>query len=45
MVWQPEAFAGESALVASAPLDTWKDWLALHLIEAYAGCASKGDGG
>jgi len=24
--------------VASAPLDTWKDWLALHLIEAYALC-------
>jgi putative endopeptidase len=36
MVWQPEAFTGESALVASAPLETWKDWLALHLIEAYA---------
>lgn len=37
IVWQPEAFRGESALVASAPLDTWKDWLAFHLIEAYAG--------
>jgi len=36
MVWQPEAFAGESALVASTPLDAWKDWLALHLIEHYA---------
>jgi len=36
IVWQPEAFTGESALVASAPLDTWKDWLAFHLIEAYA---------
>ena len=36
-VWQPTAFAGESALVASTPLDTWKDWLAYHLIEAYAG--------
>jgi putative endopeptidase len=35
-VWQPEAFKGESALVASAPLETWKDWLAFHLIEAYA---------
>jgi endothelin-converting enzyme/putative endopeptidase len=41
MVWQPEAFAGESALVASAPLDTWKDWLALHLIEAYAAVLPK----
>jgi endothelin-converting enzyme/putative endopeptidase len=36
MVWQPEAFTGECALVASAPLDTWKDWLAFHLIEDYA---------
>jgi putative endopeptidase len=36
IVWQPTAFAGESALVASTALETWKDWLALHLIEAYA---------
>jgi len=36
IVWQPEAFTGESALVASTPLDTWKDWLAFHLIEQYA---------
>ncbi len=34
-VWQPSAFAGESALVASAPLATWKDWLAFHLLEQY----------
>ena len=36
MVWQPTAFAGESALVSSVALDTWKDWLAYHLIEEYA---------
>ena len=24
IVWQPEAFTGESALVASASLDSWK---------------------
>ena len=42
MVWQPEAFTGESALVASTALDTWKDWLAFHLIEAYAGVLPKG---
>ncbi len=36
IVWQPEAFTGESALVASTALDTWKDWLAFHLIEDYA---------
>ena len=35
-VWQPTAFAGESALVTSVPLDTWKDWLTYHLIENYA---------
>lgn len=35
-VWQPTAFAGESALVDSVALDTWKDWLAYHLIENYA---------
>jgi putative endopeptidase len=35
-VWQPAAFSGESALVASVPLETWKDWLAYHLIEDYA---------
>ena len=35
-VWQPTAFAGESALVASISLDAWKDLLSYHLIEAYA---------
>ncbi|MGA8528279.1 MAG: M13 family metallopeptidase [Acidobacteriaceae bacterium] len=37
IVWTPTAFTGEAALVASTPLDTWKDWLAYHLIEDYAG--------
>lgn len=41
IVWQPTAFTGESALVASTPLDTWKDWLAFHLIEQYAGVLPK----
>lgn len=36
IVWQPTAFTAESALVASEPLDTWKDWLAYHEIEAAA---------
>jgi putative endopeptidase len=35
-VWQPSAFKGESALVASTPIDTWKDFLILHLLEANA---------
>jgi putative endopeptidase len=37
IVWQPSAFIGESALVASEPLEAWKDWLDYHLIEEYAG--------
>jgi len=41
IVWQPSAFTGESALVASTSLETWKDWLAFHLIEAYAGVLPK----
>jgi endothelin-converting enzyme/putative endopeptidase len=41
MVWTPTALTGESALVASAPIDTWKDWLTLHLIEAQAGVLPK----
>jgi putative endopeptidase len=36
IVWQPTAFTGEAALVASTPLETWKDWLAIHFIEAQA---------
>lgn len=40
-VWQPEAFTGEAALVESTPLDTWKDWLAFHLVEAYSGVLPK----
>ena len=35
IVWQPTAITGESALVASTPLETWKDYLAFHLIDSY----------
>jgi endothelin-converting enzyme/putative endopeptidase len=41
IVWQPTAFTGESALVASVSLDTWKDWLAFHLIDTYAAVVPK----
>jgi endothelin-converting enzyme/putative endopeptidase len=41
IVWQPTAFTGEAALVASQSLDAWKDFLAYHLIEAYAAGTSK----
>lgn len=42
IVWQPSAFEGESALVASTPLEAWKDWLAYHLIEQMAGNLTTG---
>ena len=41
IVWQSEAFTGESALVTSTSLDTWKDWLSFHEIESYAGFLPK----
>ena len=36
IVWQPTAITAEAALVASTALDTWKNYLAFHLIEQYA---------
>ena len=41
IVWQPSAFIAESALVASTPLETWKDWLSYHLVENSAPYLSK----
>jgi putative endopeptidase len=41
IVWQPSAFTGEAALVTSLSIEGWKDLLAYHLIEAYAGATSK----
>ena len=41
IVWQPSAFIGEAALVNTIALDTWKDWLAYHLIETYADALPK----
>jgi predicted metalloendopeptidase len=32
-VWQPAAVTGISALVASQPIETWKDYLAVRVIE------------
>jgi endothelin-converting enzyme/putative endopeptidase len=40
-VWQPSAFTGESALVASEPLDSWKDWMAFHAINGSSPWLSK----
>jgi len=37
VVWQPSAFTGLSALTASEPLATWKDYLTFHAIQSRAG--------
>lgn len=36
IVWHPKAIPGLSALVASEPLDAWKDWLTYHAISRFA---------
>jgi len=41
VAWQPEALAGEAALVGSEPLDAWKDYLSFHLIDRNAGLLPK----
>ena len=35
--WHPSATTGLSALVASEPLSTWKDWLSFHAIDRRSG--------
>jgi len=37
VIWQPRAIKGLSALVASEPLEMWKQWLVFHTISLYAG--------
>ena len=34
--WQPSAITGAAALIASKPLDTWKDYLRFHVVAEYA---------
>ena len=36
VAWQPGAIAGAAALIASRPLDAWKDYLRFHLVDRYA---------
>ncbi|HEX9109300.1 MAG TPA: M13 family metallopeptidase, partial [Longimicrobiales bacterium] len=36
VIWQPSAFTGIARLVASEPLDTWKDFLAFHAVDQHA---------
>jgi predicted metalloendopeptidase len=41
IIWQPKAITGLSKLVASEPIDAWKDWLTFHAIEQSAGFLPK----
>ena len=41
VVWQPSAVTGISALVASEPLETWKDYLTFHAIQSRARRAAR----
>ena len=36
VAWQPTAISGVAALIASQPLDAWKDYLRFHVIATYA---------
>ena len=36
VAWQPSALKGLAAIVASRPLDEWKDYLRFHAIDEYA---------
>jgi putative endopeptidase len=36
VAWQPTAITGMAALIASQPLDVWKDYLRFHLVAEYA---------
>jgi putative endopeptidase len=41
IVWQPSAITGESALVASEPLDLWKDYLRYVLLNHWSNLLPK----
>ena len=36
IIWQPGAIKGLSALVASEPLETWKEWIVFHTLNQNA---------
>jgi putative endopeptidase len=36
VAWQPNAVRGVAALVASQPLEAWKDYLRFHVVDRYA---------
>jgi putative endopeptidase len=41
IAWQPGAITKLSALVASEPLQSWRDWLAFHMINQVTGSLPK----
>ncbi len=41
IVWHPKATVGLSRLVASEPLDAWKDWLTFHRLNESSGFLPK----
>jgi putative endopeptidase len=41
MAWHPKAITGISALVASEPLDVWKEYLTFHIIDRASGLLPK----
>jgi len=41
MIWHPGAVSGEAALVASVDLASWKDYLAFHTVNHFAGVLPK----
>lgn len=44
VVWHPAAVTGISALVASQPLETWKDYLTFHALEHHTAVMPAGFG-
>ncbi len=41
IVWQPAAIAGEAALVASEPIDVWKDYLRYEIVNHWSNLLPK----
>jgi len=41
IIWQPGAIKGLSALVASEPVETWKDWMTFHTLNQSASSLPK----
>lgn len=42
VAWQPTAITGVAALIASQPLDVWKDYLRFHVVADYAEVLPRG---